>query len=60
MVGDVLTQCETSVGVGAGEDFDAVELGYEFVGESIERVGIALCPPVVEVAVFVELTTLVV
>ncbi len=60
LVGDVLPESKTSVGFEAGSNFDAVELGDELVGKSVEGFSIGGCPPVGKIAVFVKLTALVV
>ena len=66
LVGDVLAQAEGAVGhnrrlaVLGGQHLDRVELLYEDVGLGLERSSVLLRPPVVHVAVLVEVAALVV
>ena len=60
LISNILAESETAVCLGAGSDFNAVKLCDELVGESVKSLGIGCGPPVGEVTVFVELTTLIV
>lgn len=55
LIGDILTQCELSVGVQAVQNLDTVELFCQNLGLGRECLGILLRPPVGQIAVLVEL-----
>ena len=63
LVGNVLTECEATVGIYGTiltvQYNNFVELGNQFVGELIETLLVFFLPPVVEVTILVVLTTLV-
>ena len=60
VVGEVLTQCELTIGVKTGQHLDGIEEVTVELGTLLKAFGISSRPPVMQVAVGIVLTALVV